>query len=219
LITDRGEGISEDRLDKIFEPYYTTKEFGVQRGTGLGLSISKSIIKKHSGDLTVKSKVGFGTTFNFYLPADNSEAICKDTILEVKGERSIFGNGKILVMDDEKIIRTLTKHILTHLGYNAEFAQDGKEAIDLYQNAMDCGKPFDAVILDLTIRGGMGGQEAIKKLSEIDPNIKGIVSSGYSLDPVMANFRDFGFCDVIAKPYTVEEMAEKLNHVIERAMT
>ena len=218
-IIDQGEGISEDILEKIFEPYYTTKEFGVQKGTGLGLSISESIIKKHGGDVTIKSKVGFGTTFNFYLPAGNSEAICKDAILEVEGEKSIFGNGKILVMDDEKIIRTLTKHILTHLGYEAEFAQDGKEAIDLYQKAMHCGKPFDAVILDLTIRGGMGGQEAIKKLNEIDPNVKGIVSSGYSQDPVMANFRDFGFYGVIAKPYTVEELGEKLNRVLERAMT
>ena len=213
-IIDQGEGISENRLEKIFEPYYTTKEFGVQKGTGLGLSISKSIMQKHGGDITVKSKVGLGTTFDFYLPADNSETICKDTILEVEGEGSIFGNGKILVMDDEKTIRTLTKHMLTHLGYNAEFAQDGKEAIDLYQNAMLCGKPFDAVILDLTIRGGMGGQGAIKKLREIDPNVKGIVSSGYSQDPVMANFRDFGFCGVITKPYTVEEMGKKLYQVL-----
>jgi len=217
-IADRGDGISEDRLDKIFEPYYTTKEFGVQKGAGLGLSISKSIIKKHGGDVAVKSRIGFGTTFSMYLPADHSEAICKDTAVEVEGKRSIFGNGKILVMDDEEIIRTLTKHILNHLGYDAEFARDGKEAIDLYRNALRCGKPFDAVILDLTIRGGIGGQEAIKKLSEIDPNVKGIVSSGYSQDPVMANFRDFGFCDVIAKPYTVEEMGDKLNQVFEKAM-
>ncbi len=206
-------------MEEIFEPYFTTKEFGVQKGTGLGLSISKSIIKKHGGDITVKSKFGFGTTINFYLPADNSGIGIKDTVLEIEDEKSIFGNGKILVMDDEEIIRTLTKHILTHLGYNAEFAQDGNEAIDLYQDAMQCGRPFDAVILDLTIRGGMGGQEAIQKLIKIDPNIKGIVSSGYSQDPVMANFKDFGFSGVIAKPYTVEEMGEKLSQVLERAMT
>lgn len=214
-IADRGDGISEVRLDKIFEPYYTTKEFGVQKGTGLGLPISKSIIKKHGGEVTVKSRVGFGTIFSFYLPADQSGAICKDTAIEVEGERSIFGNGKILIMDDEEIIRTLTKHILNHLGYDAEFAGDGKEAIDLYRKALLGGKPFDAVVLDLTIRGGMGGQETIKELSKIDPNVKAIVSSGYSQDPVMANFRDFGFCGVIAKPYTVEEMGEKLIQVFE----
>jgi two-component system cell cycle sensor histidine kinase/response regulator CckA len=118
-------------------------------------------------------------------------------------------------MDDEEIIRTLTKHILNHLGYDAEFAGDGKEAIDLYRKALLGGKPFDAVVLDLTIRGGMGGQETIKELSKIDPNVKAIVSSGYSQDPVMANFRDFGFCGVIAKPYTVEEMGEKLIQVFE----
>jgi len=215
-IVDRGEGISEERLGKIFEPYYTTKEFGVQKGTGLGLPISKSIIKKHGGEVTVKSRVGFGTTFSFYLPADHSEVICRDTAVEVEGKRSIFGNGKILVMDDEEIIRTLTKHILNHLGYDAEFARDGKEAIDLYRNALIGDRPFDAVLLDLTIRGGMGGQEAIKELSEIDPNVKGIVSSGYSQNPVMANFKDFGFCGVIAKPYTVEEMGQKLIQVLEK---
>jgi len=217
-IADRGEGISEDRLVKIFEPYYTTKEFGVQKGTGLGLSISKSIIKKHGGEITVKSRVGFGTTFSFYLPADHSEAICRETAVEVEVKRSIFGNGKILVMDDEEIIRTLTKHILNHLGYDAEFARDGKEAIDLYRNALIGGKPFNAVVLDLTIRGGMGGKETIKELRKIDPNVKGIVSSGYSQDPVMANFRDFGFCGVIAKPYTVDEMGEKLIKVLDKAM-
>ncbi len=217
-IADRGNGISEDRLDKIFEPYYTSKDFGVQKGTGLGLPISKSIIKKHGGDVTVKSRIGFGTTVSIYLPADPSEVICKDTAVQVEGKRPIFGNGKILVMDDEEIIRTLTKHILNHLGYDAEFAQDGKEAIDLYRNALLGANPFDAVILDLTIRGGMGGQEAIKKMSEIDPNVKAIVSSGYSQDPVMANFRNFGFCGVIAKPYTVEEMGEKLNQVFGKAM-
>lgn len=213
-IVDQGKGISEDSLCKIFEPYYTTKEFGVQKGTGLGLSISKSIINKHGGEVTINSRAGSGTTLNIYLPADQSAAICKDTALEVEGKRSIFGKGKILVMDDEEIIRTLTKHILNHLGYDAEFAQDGKEAIDIYQKALHGNKPFDAIILDLTIRGGMGGQEAIKELSRIDPNVKGIVSSGYSQDPIMANYTDFGFCGVIAKPYTVEEMGEKLMQVI-----
>jgi PAS domain S-box-containing protein len=213
-ISDQGEGISANELEKIFEPYYTTKEFGTQKGTGLGLPISKSIIKKHGGDIEVRSEIGFGTTFFLYLPADLNVIASKKPTSKTETEKPIFGEGKILVMDDEEIIRTLTKQILTHLGYNSEYAHDGKEAVELYQKSLRNGKPFDAVILDLTVRGGMGGKEAIRKLSEIDPNIKCIVSSGYPKDPVIMNYREFGFCGAIGKPYTVDELGEILHKVL-----
>ena len=213
-ISDQGDGIFADELEKIFEPYYTTKEFGTQKGTGLGLPISKSIIKKHGGDIEVRSEVGFGTTFYIYLPADDNVTLSKDRTSKPEIDKPIFGEGKILVMDDEEIIRILTKKILTHLGYDSIYAHDGVEAIDLYKKAMQGGKPFDAVILDLTVRGGMGGKEAIRKLSELDPHIKCIVSSGYSKDPVLMNYREFGFCGVIAKPYTVDELSEILDKVL-----
>jgi PAS domain S-box-containing protein len=213
-ISDQGEGIATNELEKIFEPYYTTKEFGNQKGTGLGLAISKSIVTKHGKEIEVRSELGYGTTFYFYLPADQRILQKEKPAPKTEIDKTVFGDGKILVMDDEKIIRTLTKQILTHLGYTSEFAHDGQEALELYQKAMESEKPFDAVILDLTVRGGMGGKETIIKLNEIDPHIKCIVSSGYSKNPVMTNYIEYGFCSAIAKPYTVDELSKILGKVL-----
>lgn len=123
--------------------------------------------------------------------------------------------GKILLMDDEERIRTVTGQILRMLGYEAELAPNGQEAVEMYRQAMEAGAPFTAVILDLTIPGGMGGKEAIKKLLEIDPNVKAIVSSGYSSDPTMSHFREHGFSGIVAKPYRVAELKKVLDDVIE----
>lgn len=213
-ISDQGEGIAANELAKIFEPYYTTKVFGTQKGTGLGLAISKSIVTKHGGEIEVISELGYGTTFYFYLPADQRIIQKKEPTPKTEIDKTLFGDGKILVMDDEEIIRTLAKQILTHLGYTSEYAHDGQKALELYQKAMASGKPFDAVLLDLTVRGGMGGKETIKRLNEIDPHIKCIVSSGYSKDPVMTNYTEYGFCGAIAKPYTVDELSKILSKVL-----
>jgi CheY-like chemotaxis protein len=125
------------------------------------------------------------------------------------------GNGKILIMDDEEIIREVAGEMLKHFGYEVEFAKDGAEALEKYANAMKSGTSFDAVIMDLTIPGGMGGKEAVKKLIEIDPDVKAIVSSGYSSDPVITNFRQHGFAGIITKPYQVSELNEQVKNVLQ----
>jgi CheY-like chemotaxis protein len=205
-IQDQGIGIPEEYLQKIFDPYFTTK----QKGSGLGLTIAYSIIKNHKGYIAVKSKLGVGSKFSIYLPALEKQ-IPKKKEAEI---RPITGKGKIMVMDDEEIIRTSLGEILTFLGYEPEFARNGEEALATYKKAIDSGQSFDAVILDLTIRGGMGGKETIKKLIEIDPKVKAIVSSGYSTDPVMADFKNYGFRGVVAKPYDIKELSKELDDVI-----
>jgi len=213
-IADQGNGIAAEEFDKIFEPYYSTKELGNTRGTGLGLSICRSIIRKHGGEVTVASQVGVGTTMHLYLPAADPKVQAKPPREKPLEQRPIFGEGKILVMDDEKMIRELAGEILWYLGYEIEFARDGDEAVALYERSLKSTKPFDAVILDLTVRGGMGGKEAIQKLIDIDPAVIGIVSSGYADDPGMTDFKKYGFSGVVAKPYTLEELGEKLSRVL-----
>jgi signal transduction histidine kinase len=213
-ITDHGGGIPEAEIDKIFTPYFSTKSIGDQKATGLGLSICHSIFKKHGGEVTVSSQTGDGTTLDLYLPAVQAEIPAKLSVMEPESPGAIFGEGKILVMDDEAMIRELAGEILQHLGYRVEFAKDGAEAVACYAAALKSTDPFDAVILDLTVRGGMGGEEAIQKLMAIDPNVKGIVSSGYSEDPEMTGFKEHGFCGAVAKPYTLEELGSKLGEVL-----
>lgn len=207
---DEGAGIPEKHLEKIFDPYFSTKEMGAQKGMGLGLSICHSIIKGHGGDVSVESQEGVGATFSIYLPASEAKKPVEKPDKKTMKETPVFGNGRILVMDDEKMIRDLAGGILKHLGYEVEFSENGAEAIEVYEEAMKSGEPFDAVILDLTVRGGMGGREAIRKLLEIDPEVVGIVSSGYSDNAVMTDFKKYGFRGVVAKPYSVREMSEMI---------
>ncbi len=205
-IQDQGTGISEEHLKNIFDPYFTTKEMG----HGLGLSITYSIIKNHEGHISVESKLGVGTTFTIYLPASENQVEAKVSV-----ERTLAaGEGKVLLMDDEEIIRESVDQLLTHKGYEVECVKDGDEAIELYRKAMESSEPFNAVILDLTIRGGMGGKETIRKLQEIDPDVKALVASGYSNDPVLANCREYGFCGVFAKHDKFEELGKTLHQVI-----
>jgi PAS domain S-box-containing protein len=210
-IADQGTGIDEDKITRIFDPYFTTKK----SGKGLGLATVYSIVKNHDGHITVKSPTGVGTTFTIYLPAAESEAeesICNEPIKSAV-------KGKILVMDDEENIREVAGEILDYLGYEVEFAGDGKEAVDLYKKAWDTGRPFIAVIMDLTIPGGMGGKETIQILREMDENITAIASSGYSNDPIMAEYKTFGFSGVITKPYMVSELEKVLNEVLMGTIT
>ncbi|MBI5308979.1 MAG: response regulator [Planctomycetes bacterium] len=205
-VADTGGGIPEQHLTKIFDPYFTTKE----GGSGLGLAVVYSVIKKHAGYLSVESKVGVGTTFYIYLPAS-----CKEIIpTKVIDNKPIFGKGRILIMDDEELIRDVCGRMLAKLGYDVDYASNGEEAIDLYKKEKDAGRPFNAIIMDLTIPGGMGGKDAIKKLHEIDPQVKAIVSSGYSEDAAMSNFVNWGFKAVIAKPYRITDLSETVHQVL-----
>lgn len=213
-ITDHGGGMAEAEFDKIFAPYYSTKCIGDQKATGLGLSICHSIIKKHGGEVAVASQIGRGTTLVIYLPAVHTDIPAKLPVMESESTGAILGEGKILVMDDEEMIRELAGEILQHLGYRVHFAKDGAEAVACYAAALKSADPFDAVILDLTVRGGMGGKDAIQRLRALDPNVKAIVSSGYPDDPGMTEFKEYGFCAVAAKPYSLEEMAQNLSEVL-----
>ncbi len=208
---DEGCGISEEHLSKVFDPYFTTKK----KGNGLGLATAYSIIKNHDGLLTVESKIGTGTTFFVYLPADNVDAA-----LSVRRKRTrlngnlTISNGKVLIMDDEETIRKSVSRMLLRLGYEVESAKDGGEAIRLYESAVQAHQPFDAVLMDLTIPGGMGGREAIERLRKLDPEIRAIVSSGYSNDPIMSDYKRHGFTNVIAKPYRFDRLGKVINEVI-----
>ncbi len=205
-IEDRGIGIPEEHLQKIFDPYFTSK----QKGSGLGLATAYSIVKRHDGCIQVKSELGVGSTFSIYLPASSKEVLIEKALRE----RIPTGKGKILLMDDEEPVREVGGEMLEGLGYEVEFTKDGAEAIELYKKAKESAQPFDAIIMDLTIPGRMGGKKAVEKLIEIDPEVKAIVSSGYSTDPIMADFRKYGFSGVIAKPYELNELGEALHKVI-----
>lgn len=205
LLADQGVGISEEHLHKIFDPYFTTKS----RRSGLGLTIAYSIVKNHKGYIRVESKRGQGTSFYIYLPAAHETG--KN---EKQRAKPILRKSRILVMDDETFVREVVGEMLDFIGFTAEFAQDGMEAVKQYEEAMNSGNRFDAVIMDLTIPEGMGGKEAVKRLLEIDPEAKVIVSSGYSEDPVMSDYKSYGFKGVAAKPFKIEELNKTLHEVI-----
>jgi PAS domain S-box-containing protein len=205
-IKDKGVGIPKEYLQKIFDPYFTTK----QKGSGLGLATVYSIIKKHNGLISAESRLGEGSTFHVYLPASDQKIMQQPK--EIR--ELLSGKGKILVMDDEAMVREVLGMMLLTLGYEAKFAKDGVEAIELFSQAQGSADPFAAVILDLTVPGGMGGREAMAKLLKIDPQVKAMVSSGYFDDPIMADFQKYGFAGVIAKPYKVAELGKVLNKVL-----
>ena len=204
-IKDQGVGIPYEYREKIFDPFFTTKE----KGSGLGLATSYSIIKNHDGYLALETGAGKGTTFHIYLPATEKR------LQSSKQKAMLFkGKGRLLVMDDEEIIRLVVGKMLEEIGYEADFAEDGEKAIEQYADAMKSGNPFSAVIMDLTVRGGMGGLECVNKLLEIDPEVKAIVSSGYADNPIMSKYRESGFKGIIIKPYEIEDLSEILYKII-----
>ncbi len=207
--TDTGCGINEQNLNKIFDPYFTTKQFGTQRGCGLGLATSYSIIKKHGGLITVNSKLGAGTTFFIYLPA-SSETIPKEDTASPKKIRT--GTGRILIMEDEFMLCDFSQKVLSQLGYSVETVSNGEEAVWLYREAQK-ENPFDAVILNLIVPGFMGAKETIGKIKEFDPNVKAIVTSGYSNDPIMADCEKYGARAVLNKPYDLDDLSKVLDKV------
>jgi PAS domain S-box-containing protein len=205
-IRDEGSGIAEEHLQKLFDPYFTTK----QHGSGLGLFTSYSIIKKHDGFIDVQSEPGVGTTFSIYLPA-SSTPVVSPTPPDITPNS---GTGKILVMEDEESLRDVVGNTLSHYGYDVAFAQNGDEAITAYRQHKNAGQPFDVVIMDLTIPGGMGGKETVAKLLAIDPDAKAIIASGYANDPIMTAFKEYGFCGRVTKPYEARELHKILHDII-----
>ena len=206
-IRDSGTGIKKEYLKKIFDPYFSTK----QKGSGLGLAVAYSVIDKHSGSITVESDSDVGTTFTIILPA----AYEMETRRQETASEFVSGAGRrVLVMDDEDFIRKLARQMLEKLGYTVEVSVNGDDAIAKFKQALNAGDPYDAVILDLTIPGGMGGRETVEELLKLEPNLNAIVSSGYSNDPVMASCGRYGFRQAIRKPYRIQEMSAALKEVL-----
>jgi PAS domain S-box-containing protein len=208
-IRDEGTGISEECIKRIFDPYFTTKA----KGNGLGLATTYSIIKNHNGLINVESKVHFGSTFTIYLPALRHHQVPVEPPRQMN--EVVSGTGRILIVDDEEAIRDLVEFTLDRLGYKVSQAESALEGVELYRQKFEAGERFDAVILDLTLPGGMGGKEALKRLIEIDPTVNAIVSSGYAMDATMSRYQDFGFRGVIAKPYEAAELGKIVHEVIE----
>lgn len=206
IVKDTGIGIAEEIQTRIFDPYFTTK----QTGSGLGLASCYSIVKKHGGHIEVDSRIGDGATFLIYLPA----ALGKTEEERIEEGRPITGAGTVLIMDDDEAVRAVATDMLEFLGYEATAVASGEEALAEYKKALASGAPYDVVITDLTVPGGMGGRELMQKLHAVDPRVKAIVSSGYSNDPVMSNYREYGFSGVVVKPYTNTELAKVVSAVI-----
>ena len=207
-ISDGGIGIPADYLTKIFDPYFTTKE----KGSGLGLATSYSIVKNHDGMIDVSSVLGKGSTFTIYLPA--TREVLESAAASVSARCTTGKKCRVLVMDDEPVVRLVAGELLRELGHETEFAEHGDSAIEKYRRAKAAGKPFDVVILDLTIRGGKGGAETLRELLEIDPGVKAVVSSGYSDDEVLATYRQHGFRSFLKKPYNIQELDRMLDEVM-----
>jgi len=202
-IKDIGIGIPQPHFKKIFDPFFTTK----QKGSGLGLSTCFSIINKHKGYITVDSKLGVGTVFHLYLHASDEKIPIHDEILK----KGFFIIGKkIMVMEDQEEIRSLTYNMLKELGCEVHLTRNGHETIELYQSAMNEGTPFDIIILDLIIPGSLGGEDTLRVLQAIDPDVNAVVSSGCSYDPVLVDYQHYGFNGVIQKPFNLQKLSTVL---------
>lgn len=207
-IKDSGTGIPKEKQSRIFDPYFTTKE----KGSGLGLATTYSIIHNHKGTIDVWSQKGQGCTFIVRLPATGTS---RETANEcVRRAPSPVQKAKVLMMDDDEMVKEVSKGMLSKLGHEFEFAPNGELAIELFQKARNANTPFDIILLDLTVRGGMGGEETLQELVIIDPDIIAVVSSGYSENPVMSNYRKYGFSAILLKPYSIDELRDCLDQLL-----
>jgi CheY-like chemotaxis protein len=205
-VQDNAAGIPAENLQKIWDPFFTTKK----TGTGLGLATVLAIVRKHGGLIGVNSIVGTGTTFTTFLPTAD-----RPVEVEARPTPSLrFGTGRVLFMDDDEKICELTSGMLASLDYKYDVAKNGEEAIQLYKRYLNIGRPYDAVIMDLTVIGGMGGEECFRTLREIDPDVRAIVSSGYDNDEYAKRFLDLGFCGYLTKPYRLGELGKMLKTVL-----
>ncbi len=206
-IEDSGTGIPRDLLPNVFDPFYTTK----QTGSGLGLATSYSIIKRHCGHISIESELGVGTTLTILLPATEQEIPVATDIPQT----GPLGTGRVLLMDDEELILHATGEMIELMGFQVDTAENGEEAVQLYEQAMKTGNKYDLTILDLTVKGGMGGDKAMEKIRELDPEVKAIVSSGYTDSPLLANPKEYGFSGIISKPYRQQKLGEVIRRVFE----
>jgi len=204
-VTDHGGGIDPSIIERVFDPYFSTKEMGTRRGTGMGLAICHSVIKRHGGHIAVESTSRNGTTLVIFLPA-------LDKRFPAEAEKAAAGGllpsvaGKILLMEDEQAVIQVVSRMLNHLGCSFDIVEKGEDAISMYTKALAAGSPYALVVLDLTIRSGMGGEETMERLYEIDPRITAVVASGYADDIVLANYEAYGFKGALAKPYSVKSL-------------
>jgi two-component system cell cycle sensor histidine kinase/response regulator CckA len=209
-IADAGPGIPEEHLPRIFDPYFSTKPRATQCGMGLGLATCRAIVKEHGGAITVETRLGAGTTFDVYLPA--ATATARPAPAKPPGDGQLLtGVGRILVMDDQEMVRTAADNLLAQLGYTPVTACDGAEAVRLYRRALESGERFAAVILDLTVPRGMAGTVAVKELLKIDPTVVALISTGFANDPVVNDFWHYGFRGALPKPYNLAELGEALH--------
>ncbi|MEQ8330996.1 MAG: PAS domain S-box protein [Longimicrobiales bacterium] len=206
-VEDQGGGIPEDHLRQVFDPYFSTKD----AGHGLGLAISHSIVQRHGGGITVESQVGVGTTFVLHLPVARQPV--PEEAAAVKGAPRTLGYGRALLMDDEEVIHRTVGRLLGHLGYDVEGVRDGSEAVQAFRRARQAGRPFDLVLLDLTVPGGMGGLEACARIREVDQDVRIVVSSGYADDPVLTRPEEYGFTASLAKPMRRDELLDVLREL------
>ena len=206
-IEDTGIGIQDEHISRIFDPYFTTKERGASRGSGLGLAIAYAIVKRHSGHIAVESSTGVGTTLHIYLPASETEAP-EAPVIKAQGA------PRILVVDDEDVVRETIVEMLTLIGYEVSSAKTGQEAVKAFKEARVSGVPFSAVMLDLVMEDGMGGEEILQRLKAIDPGVKAIASSGYSGFATSSEWAEYGFSAAISKPYRIDELREKLDKLL-----
>ncbi len=212
-IRDQGSGIAPDTLPKIFDPYFSTKQRGTQKGLGLGLTVSDAVIRRYNGAITVETEIGEGSTFHIYLPAVVS-AVAEVASKAVADKDISKVLPRVLIMDNDPNVVRVAVDFLKFIGYRGDSVADGEEAIKAYETAQEAGDPYAAVILDLTIPGGMGGKEAIVRLRELDPKVKAIVSSGYANDLVITDFARYGFVEGLVKPYRLETLKETLEKVL-----
>ena len=206
-ISDEGVGISPENLAHVFDPFFSRWD----AGNGLGLAIAHSVVKRHGGHISAHSELGVGSTFRVYLAAADADETAAS---EVRPTGAIAGSGRVLVMDDEPDVQRVTAAMLRACGVEADLVSDGATAVTTFAAAAEAGRPYAAVILDLTVPGGLGGAEIIGRLREIDPEIRAIVSSGYSVSPVIAEYRRHGFAGVLPKPYTIADLRSALQAVL-----